>query len=179
MVLARAIPRVSLACLQDVMRIFTSSSPTLVSAVLPFVKVRPLTNMVTACNNSRVVRLALLVLRLDKASLGSCMCVIASSPSSVMTVFRRLLLCPINHILLISGIFLAPAPSLPDAGLSTGNNTRSFFNISVIALASALASSQASQPLRASANSCALRASRSPSGVLRASSLRPGLLPLR
>ncbi len=55
--------------------------------------------VVTACNNSGVAPLTLLVLRLDQSSLGSSTpcCVIASQPVlSCLTVFRRLL-CPINH----------------------------------------------------------------------------------
>ncbi len=64
--------------------------------LLGFVQV--VLSMVTACNNSKFVRYHLSILRLDKSfswllKLRHCVQYVLS----YLTVFRRLLLCPINH----------------------------------------------------------------------------------
>ncbi len=70
--------------------------------------------------------------------------------SVALTVFRRLLLCPINHHLVDWRDFPQYLRHHCERfGLSTGNNALSSSSAcSVIALASALASSRATQPLQ-------------------------------
>ncbi len=94
-------------------------------------------------------------------------CVIASNKyQSCLTVFRQLTsLCPINIILLQLAGFPQLCAIIADALLGTGNNTLSFL-LSLFVYQRLLPLSPLlrnfSASLRASANSCALRASKGP-----------------
>ncbi len=73
-----------------------------------------------------------------------------------LTVFRRLLLCPINHHLVVGGFSAIPAPSLRTLWPFWRSNTLSFFlSCSVYRVASLLPLLRLLSLLRASANSCA------------------------
>ncbi len=124
--------------------------------------------MVTACGNNLgcVLLLFLLVLRLDKASLGSStlywVLIVSTCPQLFLDGLQALASAQLIIILLISGIFQYLRHHCRRFGLSTGN-TPSFFPqlVPVIALASACAFSLgALSLLRASVNSAPLRASR-------------------
>ncbi len=138
----------------------TSSRPTAFSLRSPLVSSVVLRNMVTACNNSRL--LLLLVLDSTKLLLFQ-ICIASLRPirPQLLDGLRRLLLCPINHHLLISGFSQYLRHHCRRFALCTGNNTLSFFlSLSGYRVSFPLAPSRASQPsLRASVNLCALRAS--------------------
>ncbi len=89
----RAHPRVGLACLARCLYYFAFS------LCGPWLLKSSSRNMVTACNNSRLSRCSCSSSDSTKLLLAPSTpyCVIASSYVLNPTVFRRLLLCPINH----------------------------------------------------------------------------------
>ncbi len=102
------------------------------------------------------------VLRLDKALLAPQPRIASLRPirPSFLAVFRRLLLCPINHVLLISGIFrntcaiIANALALARATIPLASYSSA---CSVIALTSRSRLFWSFSASFESANSCALR----------------------
>ncbi len=117
------------------------------------------------------VPLLLLVLRLDKASLGSSTpyCVIASNTSSsCLTVFRRLLLCPVSHHLVDWQVFrntcaiIAGALALARATIPLASSSA----CSIYRVASLSPLLGASQPLYGLLLTLTLRALGAPQSVL-------------